>query len=99
MSDAIQITKDLFKKVSSISPQISFIKETEPVDEKINPLGHLEALTNCCPDAKNREKVEDYVREKNILNDFVLSIVNSYPEHLRSQILEEVNKSMASSQI
>jgi len=53
----------------------------------------LAYLEQCCPESANRKKEDPKDRKKKLLDDFIITIVNQYPESIRSQILEEVKKS------
>jgi hypothetical protein len=98
MIESVDEASKILEKMKRERNQIPVPKVTSSYevaeDIPLNPLSHLESLTSCCPDARNREKVEDAIRQKNVLNDFVLSMIDQYPENVRTRILNEVKKTM-----
>jgi hypothetical protein len=84
-----KIKADRNKKVS---PKIT--EYSKPQDLMSSPLDHLSSLTQCCPEAREREVVPHETRKQTIVNDLVENLLLNYPEELRDSIREQVKSSM-----
>ena len=76
-------------------------KDQPKVTEQINsqdlmpgPMDHLSSLTQCCPEARDKEKIPHEVKKLSIVNDLIENILLNYPEELRDSIRTQVQATM-----
>lgn len=86
-----KIKADRNKKVP---PKVS--EYSNPKDLMPGPLDHLSSLTQCCPEAREREVVPHETRKQSIVNDLIENLLLKYPEELRSAIREQVQSTISS---
>ena len=102
-NDSLNLAEDLFKQIAPQRKIFTEIKIDSRDDHKINSespneyMASVSHITQCCPDAQNREVTPKEEREKNILNDLIEASLKAYPEDIRDAIRQQVLDSMTSS--
>lgn len=86
-----KIKADRNKKVL---PKVS--EYSKPKDLIASPLDHLSSLTQCCPEAREREIVPHETRKQSIVNDLIENLLLNYPEELRDAIRAQIQSTSSS---